>query len=88
MSKLIKFTDKEKALKASADEALLRGCGKNPEDITQFWFDVYEDVVFVPETDTLSSKDGVELKGAAKKAAEDRRKALTSTPDLVNVTHL
>lgn len=79
MSKLIKFTDRAAALKASADEAAKRGCGRNPEDVTRYWWDDIDDAVFIPDAEPIP-KDGVELKGKARSDHEAKRPTLEVRP--------
>lgn len=42
MNKYIVYPDKEEALKRSAEIAAALGCGKNPEDVTRYWFMVVD----------------------------------------------
>lgn len=40
--KYIIYADKDEALKRSAEIATALGCGRNPEDVTRYWFAVIE----------------------------------------------
>lgn len=40
--KYILYSDKDEALKRSAEIASALGCGRQPEDVTRYWFEVIE----------------------------------------------
>lgn len=72
--KAVKFLTLKAAMDESARVATQKGCGKNPGDITKYWYNNLDELLYVEDSYTPPA-GAVELKNPALQAYESAKRA-------------